>query len=84
MTGKARRSARENSCKCWAYGSVWRAAYREHHCRRNHADAGRHAKLLPNAWLFLGVWVLGGAYALLCASSMADVGSGDSTQRRPI
>jgi APA family basic amino acid/polyamine antiporter len=34
---------------------------------------GDIAKLLPNAWLFLGVWVLGGAYALLCASSMAEL-----------
>lgn len=36
---------------------------------------GDIAKLLPNAWLFLGVWVLGGAYALLCASSMAELGA---------
>jgi APA family basic amino acid/polyamine antiporter len=34
---------------------------------------GDIAKLLPNPWLFLGVWVLGGAYALLCASSMAEL-----------
>src|SRR5277367_475606 len=36
---------------------------------------GDIAKLLPNPWLFLGVWVLGGAYALLGASSMAELGA---------
>jgi APA family basic amino acid/polyamine antiporter len=34
---------------------------------------GDIAKLLPNPWLFLGVWVLGGTYALLCTSSMAEL-----------
>jgi len=36
---------------------------------------GDIAKLLPNPWLFLAVWVLGGAYALLGASSMAELGA---------
>jgi APA family basic amino acid/polyamine antiporter len=30
---------------------------------------------LPNPWLFLGVWVLGGLYALSGASSMAELGA---------
>jgi basic amino acid/polyamine antiporter, APA family len=36
---------------------------------------GDIAKLLPNPWLFFAVWILGGAYALLCASSMAELGA---------
>lgn len=36
---------------------------------------GDIAKLLPNPWLFLAVWVLGGVYALLGASSMAELGA---------
>lgn len=36
---------------------------------------GDIAKLLPNPWLFFGVWILGGAYALLGASSMAELGA---------
>jgi basic amino acid/polyamine antiporter, APA family len=36
---------------------------------------GEIARLLPNPWLFLGVWVLGGAYALLGASSLAELGA---------
>ena len=36
---------------------------------------GDIAKLLPNPWLFLGVWVLGGLYALLGASSLAELGA---------
>jgi len=36
---------------------------------------GEIAKLLPNAWLFLGVWVAGGLYALFGASSMAELGA---------
>jgi len=36
---------------------------------------GDIAKLLPNPWLFFAVWVLGGAYALLGASSMAELGA---------
>src|SRR6267143_6344717 len=34
-----------------------------------------HRKLLPNAWMFLAVWVLGGLYALSGASSMAELGA---------
>jgi len=30
---------------------------------------------LPNPWLFLGVWVIGGLYALFGASSMAELGA---------
>ena len=36
---------------------------------------GEIAKGLPNAWLFLGVWIVGGLYALLGASSMAELGA---------
>ena len=36
---------------------------------------GEIAKALPNPWLFLGVWVLGGLYALFGASSMAELGA---------
>ncbi len=36
---------------------------------------GDVAQRLPNAWLFLGVWILGGAYALVGASSMAELGA---------
>jgi len=36
---------------------------------------GDVAKLLPNAWMFLAVWVLGGLYALSGASSMAELGA---------
>jgi len=36
---------------------------------------GDIAKLLPNVWMFLGVWLLGGFYALLGAPSIAELGS---------
>jgi len=36
---------------------------------------GDIAKLLPNAWFFLGVWIIGGMYALFGASSMAELGA---------
>src|SRR5882757_6542593 len=36
---------------------------------------GDVAKLLPHAWMFLGVWLLGGLYALSGASSMAELGA---------
>ena len=36
---------------------------------------GEIAKGLPNPWLFLGVWVVGGLYALFGASSMAELGA---------
>jgi basic amino acid/polyamine antiporter, APA family len=36
---------------------------------------GEIAGLLPNVWLFFAVWVLGGAYALLGASSLAELGA---------
>src|SRR6202451_2456052 len=36
---------------------------------------GDIANALPNAWLFLGVWVVGGLYALLGASSLAELGA---------
>jgi APA family basic amino acid/polyamine antiporter len=36
---------------------------------------GEVAARLPNAWLFLGVWVLGGLYALLGATQMAELGA---------
>lgn len=36
---------------------------------------GDVADRLPNPWLFLGVWILGGAYALIGASSMAELGA---------
>ena len=36
---------------------------------------GDIAKSLPNPWLFLGVWVVGGLYALFGASSIAELGA---------
>src|SRR2546426_309894 len=36
---------------------------------------GEIARLLPNPWLFLLVWILGGLYALLGASSLAELGA---------
>jgi APA family basic amino acid/polyamine antiporter len=36
---------------------------------------GDIAQWLPNAYLFLGVWVVGGLYALLGASSLAELGA---------
>jgi APA family basic amino acid/polyamine antiporter len=36
---------------------------------------GNVAKLLPNAWMFLGIWILGGLYAFSGASSMAELGA---------
>ena len=36
---------------------------------------GNVAALLPDPWLFLGVWVLGGMYALLASLSLAEPGA---------
>jgi APA family basic amino acid/polyamine antiporter len=36
---------------------------------------GDVAKQLPNAWLFIGVWLVGGVYALLGAVSVAELGT---------
>ena len=36
---------------------------------------GDIAQWLPNPWLFLSVWVVGGLYALLGASSLAELGA---------
>jgi basic amino acid/polyamine antiporter, APA family len=36
---------------------------------------GDVAKLLPNSWMFLGVWLVGGLYAFIGASSMAELGA---------
>ena len=36
---------------------------------------GTIAGELPNVWLFLGVWVIGGLYALLGAISLAELGT---------
>ncbi|MGC2832571.1 MAG: APC family permease [Candidatus Acidiferrum sp.] len=36
---------------------------------------GDIARMLPNAWLFIGVWVVGGMYALFGASSLAELGA---------
>jgi APA family basic amino acid/polyamine antiporter len=36
---------------------------------------GDVAAQLPNAWLFIGVWVVGGLYALLGAISVAELGT---------
>ena len=33
------------------------------------------AELLPNVWMFLGVWIVGGLYALLGAISVAELGA---------
>jgi len=36
---------------------------------------GEVAAELPSVWLFLGVWVMGGLYALLGALSLAELGT---------
>lgn len=36
---------------------------------------GQVAAQLPKVWLFLGIWILGGLYALSGASSMAELGA---------
>ncbi|MGB6595858.1 MAG: APC family permease [Candidatus Acidiferrum sp.] len=36
---------------------------------------GDIAQILPRTWLFLGVWVVGGLYALCGASSLAELGA---------
>ncbi|HVF22802.1 MAG TPA: amino acid permease, partial [Pyrinomonadaceae bacterium] len=36
---------------------------------------GQIAEQIPHPWLFLGVWVLGGLYALLGAISLAELGT---------
>ncbi len=36
---------------------------------------GDIARVLPNAWLFIGVWVVGGWYAFFGASSLAELGA---------
>lgn len=36
---------------------------------------GDIAKMLPNAWLFISVWIVGGLYALFGASSLAELGA---------
>src|SRR4051812_32629049 len=36
---------------------------------------GNIATQLPNIWLFLGVWLIGGLYALLGAISIAELGT---------
>lgn len=36
---------------------------------------GDIASVLPNAWLFIGVWIIGGMYALSGGSSLAELGA---------
>ena len=36
---------------------------------------GTVAAQLPNAWLYIGVWIVGGLYALLGANSIAELGT---------
>src|SRR5947209_19009779 len=36
---------------------------------------GEIAAKLPNVWLFIGVWIAGGLYALLGAISIAELGT---------
>src|SRR5215472_17631249 len=36
---------------------------------------GDIANWLPNAWLFIGVWIVGGLYALFSAPAMAELGA---------
>jgi APA family basic amino acid/polyamine antiporter len=36
---------------------------------------GDIARMLPNAWLFIGIWIAGGLYALFGASSLAELGA---------
>jgi APA family basic amino acid/polyamine antiporter len=44
---------------------------------------GNVAAWLPNPWVFLGVWVMGGLYALLGAISMAEPGALGFEARHP-
>lgn len=39
------------------------------------ATPGMVAERLPNAWLFMGVWAVGGAYALVGTVSVAELGA---------
>ena len=36
---------------------------------------GEVATHLPNPWLFLGIWIVGGVYALIGAASLAEPGA---------
>ena len=36
---------------------------------------GDIAKLVPNVWVFFAIWVAGGCYALIGASSLAELGA---------
>src|SRR5437764_3979941 len=36
---------------------------------------GDIASLLPNPWLFVGIWVVGGLYALLGANALSELGT---------
>jgi len=36
---------------------------------------GDIASLLPTAWLFVGIWVVGGLYALLGANALSELGT---------
>src|SRR4051812_27464810 len=36
---------------------------------------GDIATLLPNPWLFIGIWVIGGLYALLGANALSELGT---------
>jgi APA family basic amino acid/polyamine antiporter len=36
---------------------------------------GEIASLLPNPWLFVGIWVVGGLYALLGANALSELGT---------
>jgi len=36
---------------------------------------GDIARMLPNAWLFIGIWIVGGLYAFFGASSLAELGA---------
>src|SRR5205085_7466787 len=36
---------------------------------------GDIAALLPTSWAFIGIWIVGGAYALLGANAIAELGT---------
>jgi hypothetical protein len=45
---------------------------------------GDIASLLPTAWLFVGIWVVGGLYALLGANALSELGTMLPAKRRTV
>ena len=52
-----------------------RGRYRHDDGRRDLIHAGKIVALLPNAWLYVAVWVFGGISALLDATVFAELGA---------